>query len=544
MKRSQSTEDVVNELKNDIQVKTKLIAAYQIKTPEFDKLVPEHYGLEIKKFLILKAINDDITTTPVLKPSRALDDLWIKFMTCIIEYMNFCESILQKNTVIQKISFEDTRNNPNGFKKAIHEFEKYFPQPSLSSDIWNLRHKDVSYDELSHAPQAPKSVLPRTSPIECSSNERKYPSPEFTLNDVKELNSGESSSGKLHATTLEFEKSATVEKSSPHVKSASVEKSSQHVKSASVMKSHDDIVSIGGSSQKKEKHKLKQYVSPDNIVSGKRKSPVPSPVNDSEPPSKQKKSPKTPKAPKNPIENSSLLISHWKDSSNRNIYDMCFDSENKIYKSTKKNILDEVKSEEGNYILYRDNKYIFNNLLLLLDVHELQKVGITNIVKKVCNEMDVHLSQDRKCWDVALFLDFTHVLIQYKWFKNPFPDSDLEKKYDKLCKLWFDKYGTDVINEWNKINTKTKLKTAQTNILGNLDLTLQFLKLMNIYNFQSHGVELHEFHKLQGKICYLIKNDKHNIQTEHLYLMTLLINRDLDVADQRVPVFGEEDIFV
>lgn len=153
MIRSSSTEDIVKKLQEDIQIKTKLISAYKIPTPEFEKLIPnEYFTLEIKKFLILKALSKDITTNPTLKPSRALDDLWIKFMTCINEYIKFCNSILPEedcgNMFIEKIEYHDERNKENGFEKTIEEYRQHFSQDMLSTVLWNPRYKEKTYDEL------------------------------------------------------------------------------------------------------------------------------------------------------------------------------------------------------------------------------------------------------------------------------------------------------------------------------------------------------------------------------------------------------------
>lgn len=152
MRRVSSTDNLVKKLKEDIQLKSKLIVAYEIPTPEFNKLVPDdYYVLEIKKFLLLKAVTKDTTTTPRLKPSRALDDLWIKFMTCIVEYHKFCSSVLSEDCegkFIEKIAYNDERNPENGFEKAIEEYKKHYPEETLGTILWNPRYKDYTYEYL------------------------------------------------------------------------------------------------------------------------------------------------------------------------------------------------------------------------------------------------------------------------------------------------------------------------------------------------------------------------------------------------------------
>lgn len=152
MRRVSSTEDIVKKLREDIQLKSKLIAAYEIPTPEFDKLVPdEYYAVETKRFLLLKALNRDTSTVPTLKPSKAIDDLWCIFMTCIKEYCNFCNSILSEDyseKFIEKISYNDERNPTDGFDRTIEEYKQRFSEENLSTVLWNTRYKDKSYNDI------------------------------------------------------------------------------------------------------------------------------------------------------------------------------------------------------------------------------------------------------------------------------------------------------------------------------------------------------------------------------------------------------------
>ena len=152
MRRVSSTEDIVKKLREDIQLKSKLIAAYEIPTPEFDKLVPdEYYVLETKRFLLLKALNRDTSTVPIFKPSKAIDDLWCIFMTCIKEYYNFCNSIIPEDysdKFIEKISYNDERNPTDGFNRTLEEYKQRFSEKSLSTVLWNTRYKDTSYNDL------------------------------------------------------------------------------------------------------------------------------------------------------------------------------------------------------------------------------------------------------------------------------------------------------------------------------------------------------------------------------------------------------------
>lgn len=152
MRRVSSTENIVKRLREDIQLKSKLIAAYEIPTPEFDKLVPdEYYTLETKRYLLLKALNRDTTTTPTFKPSKAIDDLWCMFMTCIKEYYNFCNSIITEDNTdkfIEKISYDDERNPSDGFDRTIEEYKERFSEENLSTILWNPRYRDTTYHEV------------------------------------------------------------------------------------------------------------------------------------------------------------------------------------------------------------------------------------------------------------------------------------------------------------------------------------------------------------------------------------------------------------
>jgi len=152
MRRVSSTDNIVKKLREDIQLKSKLIVAYEIPTPEFDKLVPdEYYALETKRFLLLKALNHDISTTPSLKPSRAIDDLWCMFMTCIKEYYKFCNSVISddfSDGFIEKIAYNDERNPSDGFEKLLIEYKNRFSEENLSTVLWNERYKEKTYNEI------------------------------------------------------------------------------------------------------------------------------------------------------------------------------------------------------------------------------------------------------------------------------------------------------------------------------------------------------------------------------------------------------------
>lgn len=153
MKRVSSTDNVVKKLEEQVQLITKIISAYKTPTPEFDKLVPhEYFTLETKKFLLLKAMKKDNSKNPVLKPSKAVDDLWTKFMTCIEEYMMFCDSVLPADSVnryIEKIGYDDERYPLDGFETTLKEYElRMNEKEMLETVLWNPRNKDKSYEEV------------------------------------------------------------------------------------------------------------------------------------------------------------------------------------------------------------------------------------------------------------------------------------------------------------------------------------------------------------------------------------------------------------
>ena len=153
MKRVSSTDNVVRKLEEQVQLITKIISAYKIPTPEFDKLVPhEYFTLETKKFLLLKAMNKDISKNPVLKPPKAVDDLWAKFMTCIEEYMMFCDSVLPTDSVnryIEKIGYDDQRYPRDSFDATLKEYElRMNEKDMLETVLWNPRYKEKTYEEL------------------------------------------------------------------------------------------------------------------------------------------------------------------------------------------------------------------------------------------------------------------------------------------------------------------------------------------------------------------------------------------------------------
>jgi hypothetical protein len=97
-------------------------------------------------------MNKDISKEPALKPSKAVDDLWAKFMTCIEEYMMFCDSVLPTDSVnryIEKIGYEDQRYPRDSFDATLKEYElRMNEKEMLETVLWNPRYKENTYDEL------------------------------------------------------------------------------------------------------------------------------------------------------------------------------------------------------------------------------------------------------------------------------------------------------------------------------------------------------------------------------------------------------------
>ena len=74
------------------------------------------------------------------------------FMTCMDEYIEFCESILPETVVehryIKKIGYDDDRYLENGFEHCLQEYSKLFSEDMLSTLLWNRRYKNDSYKEI------------------------------------------------------------------------------------------------------------------------------------------------------------------------------------------------------------------------------------------------------------------------------------------------------------------------------------------------------------------------------------------------------------
>ena len=131
-----------------VRFHSRCLSAFQIGTPEFDKLISdESVRTEVKKFLILKAVNRDISRHPKLVPSYIIDDCWMAFMSCPVEYVNFCDCVLEEDMrderIIDHIDLCDERNHKEGIQKTIEEYHKYFGSDHFRRDIWSAQKEQI-----------------------------------------------------------------------------------------------------------------------------------------------------------------------------------------------------------------------------------------------------------------------------------------------------------------------------------------------------------------------------------------------------------------
>lgn len=207
--------------------------------------------------------------------------------------------------------------------------------------------------------------------------------------------------------------------------------------------------------------------------------------------------------------------SDWKEGT-RQLWNVVFDPKCTELKKYRAEILNQSqKTISGEYKLTLSNKSDLHNLLIYLPCEELEKLPTYwKLVDDICKKMDKNLQEKRKDWrkNMPLFLDFTHILIQYKWFDKKFPDERLElmQKYDKICNKWFDRYGNDVISTWKyELNTLTKIRSVGSPCLILLEVMLQFsILLKRPLDNQTHS-----------HISAFLENCKHTNRTETICLL-------------------------
>lgn len=206
--------------------------------------------------------------------------------------------------------------------------------------------------------------------------------------------------------------------------------------------------------------------------------------------------------------------SEWKEGT-RQLWNMIFKPKCTELKKYRAEILNEAeKTNSGEYKLTLSNKSDLHNLLIYLPCEELEKLPTYwKSVGDICKKMDKNLEEKKKKWkDMPLFIDFTHLLVQYKWFDKKFPEERLElmQKYDKLCNKWFERYGNDVITTWkHELNTLSKIKSVGGNCQLQLEVMLQFsILLKRPLDDQTHS-----------HISAFLENFKHTNRTETICLL-------------------------
>lgn len=196
----------------------------------------------------------------------------------------------------------------------------------------------------------------------------------------------------------------------------------------------------------------------------------------------------------------------WKDIHN---YILINYNEEKV-NTLSQTLLNELKSKEGRYVLNRKDSKSFYTLLVYLPMKTLIGIGIIDVATIIVKEMEQHLEEKKRQWNFDLFQDFTHIFHRWKWRNEPLPDTyqQLMTQYNTLCLNWLEKYGLPTLKAFEG---KPKVR----NFLSRLDLSLQFKKLMH------QSID----DKTKTKIESLIKH-RHTGQTEHLYMLTLMIEQD------------------
>ena len=120
---------------------------------DFDlRIVTELYGhneqelMEMKKFLLLKTIKDDIGSLPKMSPSEKIEEMWIDFLKFPVLYHDFCNKLIEaksirdddaanKYIIIDHIHLSDPINTSETFKKTLYEYNHFF-EYSATGELW------------------------------------------------------------------------------------------------------------------------------------------------------------------------------------------------------------------------------------------------------------------------------------------------------------------------------------------------------------------------------------------------------------------------
>lgn len=158
--------------------------------------------------------------------------------------------------------------------------------------------------------------------------------------------------------------------------------------------------------------------------------------------------------------------------------------------------------------LNRKKPMDFYTLVAYLPLSRLLKMDLLRVAWEILREMEQYLSRPRRDWKFSLFLDFTHVLMCWKWRGEQIPDVELMTRYDEVAGSWFRKYGEDTVrfvhgSDW---------RGWSWNAIAKIDMTLQFMKLRGSRPSEHLERQVMARHAHRG-----------SVQTEHLVMMLMIL---------------------
>lgn len=126
--------------------------------------------LELKKFLLLKSIKNDVGLIPTMSPSEKVEEMWIDFMKFPSLYHKFCSTLVEikgvreddgevhitQYSIIDHIPLRDPINTYTTFKNTLREYNHFFDYSAMG-ELWrNPFSSDNNDSDLEISPKSPR----------------------------------------------------------------------------------------------------------------------------------------------------------------------------------------------------------------------------------------------------------------------------------------------------------------------------------------------------------------------------------------------------
>lgn len=130
--------------------------------------------IELKRFLLLKSIKNDVGPIPKMSPSEKIEEMWVDFLKFPSLYHEFCSKLVEVKgvreddgevhithySVIDHIPLRDPVNTYTTFQNTINAYNHFFDHSALG-ELWSTPKFLSSDKKVSKVEPSPKS--PRLS---------------------------------------------------------------------------------------------------------------------------------------------------------------------------------------------------------------------------------------------------------------------------------------------------------------------------------------------------------------------------------------------